>query len=137
MADPFLYKNDYLTVNGLNLETVCKTYGTPCYLYSADKIEQNLSRLRNALGDIEDKIQICFAVKANSNLTIIKFLADLRCGVDCVSMGEIQKALKVGIPSEKIVFSGVGKTKEELEFALKHQIMQINVESVEELQELM
>lgn len=136
MFGGFEYLDDYLTVNTKSLDEICRSFGTPCYVYSANRIETNVNRLRNVLEGISNEVLICFAMKSNSNLSVIKFLSDLNCGVDCVSMGEIQRALKVGVHPNRIVFSGIGKTKNELEFAIKQNIMQINVESVEELGEV-
>ena len=77
---------------------------------------------------------ICYAVKANPNIAILKILSKLGCGAEVVSIGELLRTLKAGIPNNKIVFSGVGKTYEELEYAIKKNILQINFESFEELE---
>ncbi|MCE3233082.1 MAG: lysA, partial [Rickettsiaceae bacterium] len=111
-----------------------KQVGTPFYCYST----ATLTRHYNVFADSFKSVNatICFAVKANSNLAVLKTLANLGAGGDCVSEGEIRRCLAAGIPASKIVFSGVGKTKAEMAYALKEGIMQINVESGAELDSL-
>ena len=108
----------------------CK-YGTPLYVYDFNEIEKNFIALKEAFA--ARKSLVCFAIKASSNLSILKFLSDLGSGFDCVSIGELRRALYIGAKSYKIIFSGVGKQDSELEFALKSDILLINLESEAEM----
>jgi diaminopimelate decarboxylase len=114
--------------------------GTPLYVYSTATLERHYTVLRDALiaegirGEHGGEPLIAFAVKANSNLAVLKTLARLGCGADTVSEGEIRRALAAGIPPEKIVFSGVGKTAGEIAFALQAGVSEINVESEPEME---
>lgn len=130
--DVFAYQNGLLHAEGVALPAIAEAVGTPVYVYSAERIRHNFRTLAGALLDIE----LCFAVKANSNLAILKILADEGAGADIVSGGELARALKAGIPANKIVFSGVGKTDEEITAALKAGIHQINVESLPEIRQI-
>jgi diaminopimelate decarboxylase len=109
-------------------------YNTPLYVYDFDKIGEKFLALKNAFKG--RKSLIAYALKSNSNLSLLKFLAKLGCGADCVSIGEIRKALMAGIDNYKIIFSGVGKRQEEIEEALEREILFINVESEEEFEEI-
>nr|WP_258864406.1 diaminopimelate decarboxylase [Helicobacter sp. MIT 01-3238] len=106
-------------------------YDTPLYVYDLSRIERNFLSFKEAFGG--RKSLICYALKANSNLGILSALARLGSGADCVSIGEVKRALLAGIPKYKIIFSGVGKRAEEIEEALKLDILFLNVESSEEL----
>src|SRR5690606_1627678 len=106
----------------------------PFYCYSDATLTRHYKVFSGAFSKV--KATVCFAVKSNSNLAVLKTLGDLGAGADAVSQGEIMRARKVGIPARKIVFSGVGKTKEEMAYALKEHIFQFNVESLPELQAL-
>ena len=108
----------------------CK-YGTPLYVYDFNEIEKNFIALKEAFA--ARKSLVCFAIKASSNLSILKFLSDLGSGFDCVSIGELRRALYIGAKSYKIIFSGVGKQDSELEFALQSDILLINLESEAEM----
>lgn len=108
----------------------CK-YGTPLYVYDFNEIEKNFIALKEAFA--ARKSLVCFAIKASSNLSILKFLSDLGSGFDCVSIGELRRALYIGAKSYKIIFSGVGKQDSELEFALESDILLINLESEAEM----
>ncbi|WP_104761358.1 diaminopimelate decarboxylase [Helicobacter cetorum] len=114
-----------------NYEKLLKTYETPFYLYDFDKIKQAFLNYKEAFRG--RKSLICYALKANSNLSILSLLASLESGADCVSIGEIKRALEVGIKPYRIVFSGVGKSEFEIEEALKLNILFLNVESFMEL----
>ncbi|GAB4295294.1 MAG: diaminopimelate decarboxylase [Myxococcota bacterium] len=127
----FKFIDDFLYCEKLKVAEICKEVETPFYLYSRNTIEEHFKKLDSAFGDIQRLI--CFSVKSNSNLEIIKILKDLGAGADIVSGGELYRARKAGIPANKIVYSGVGKTDEELEYALKEGILMFNVESEEEL----
>ena len=121
------------------LEAIAEAVGTPVYVYSTATLTRHYRLLREAvdahrpaLGDA----LIAFAVKANSNLSVLTTLARLGCGADTVSEGEIRRALAAGMPGERIVFSGVGKTDSELAFAIEAGVRQINIESAVELERL-
>ncbi len=106
-------------------------FKTPFYLYKFDEIKDNFLRLKEAFK--ARKSQIFYAMKANSNLSLLQMLARLDSGFDCVSIGEIKRALRVGVKNYKIIFSGVAKSEEELELALKYDILYINLESEAEM----
>ncbi len=126
------YKNAILHVENLAITDIAKKVGTPFYCYSKKQFESNYKEFKQSFSDYPTTI--CFAVKSCPNIHIIKLLANLGAGADTVSQGEIIRALKGGIKPEKIVFSGVGKTKDEIKFALQKNIGQINAESLEELE---
>jgi diaminopimelate decarboxylase len=132
------YKNKKLQFSKVDISTVAKKYKTPFFIYSQEILEHNyLGFYEGAkIAGIHDPL-ICFALKSNPNPEILKVLATLGSGADIVSGGELRRALEAGIPSEKIVFSGVGKTQEEIDYALtvsKKGIYSFNVESIEELE---
>lgn len=112
-------------------ENLAKTYKTPLYIYDFNKIKTNYLSLKEVFK--ARKSLICYAVKANSNLSILKLLTTLGSGFDCVSFNEVKKALLAGANKYKIIFSGVGKTDDEIKEALKEDILMLNVESFEEL----
>ncbi len=115
----------------INFKELAKKYDTPLYIYDFNTIEKNFLDLKSAFK--ARKSLISYAVKANSNLSVLKKLASLGSGADCVSIGEIKRALLAGIPNYKIVFSGVGKRDEEIEEAIKLDILFINLESEAEM----
>ena len=125
------YKKNKLFFEDLPLKNLGEKFNTPLFCYSVSQIEHNLEELHNAFKKV--KPLICYALKANFNSNIIKILTKRGCGIDVVSNGELQKSLKIGVDNKKIVFSGVGKTKEELKFAIKNKILLINTESESEL----
>lgn len=125
------YIKGKLFCNKISIETIAKEIGTPLYLYDYQQIVKNFQDYRDAFKEIDPLI--CYAYKANSNLSICKTLALLGSGADVVSGGEIFRALKVGVPSERIVFNGNAKTKEELEYAISNNIFMINIDCREEL----
>lgn len=110
---------------------LARTYGTPLYVYDFDTITQQFTALKEAFK--ARKSLICFALKANSNLSVLKHMASLGAGCDCVSIGEVKRALYAGVPKYKIIFSGVGKRDDEIEEALKNDILMLNLESEEEM----
>lgn len=130
---PHLARNaeQTLCLDGHALDRIAADFGTPTYVYSRRAIEQAYAALTTAFGDRQH--QICYAVKANSNLAILALLARLGAGFDIVSGGELARVLKAGGVPEKIVFSGVGKTRGEIEQALRAGIGCLNVESEAEL----
>ena len=115
----------------IDFKELANKYQTPYYVYDFDHITAQYTQLKESFR--ARKSLIAYAVKANSNLSVIKHLANLGAGADCVSIGEVKRALKVGIPSYKIIFSGVGKSDDEIKEALELDILMINVESAEEL----
>ena len=118
--------------DGVDLQALAQRVGTPCHVYSANAIRQRIRSLGTALQGLD--AQVCYAVKANSNLAILQLMADAGFGADIVSAGEMQRALRAGIPAPRIVFSGVGKREEEIVEALDAGIACFNVESADELQ---
>jgi diaminopimelate decarboxylase len=125
------YRGGELCVEDAPLARIAASVGTPFYCYSSTAIERQYKRFATAFAGRNPLI--CYSVKANGNLAVIATLARLGSGADVVSGGELRRALASGIPSGKIVFSGVGKTEDELAFALERDIRQINVESRGEL----
>ena len=125
------YKNKIFHVENISTEKLVKKFNTPLYCYSYLKLKNNIINFKNHFSNISPLI--CFSVKSNSNVKIIKEIKNLDCGADVVSKGEMMKALKAGVNPKKIVFSGVGKTYSELEYAINKNILLINVESKSEL----
>jgi len=125
------YKNKIFHVENISTEKLVKKFNTPLYCYSYLKLKNNIINFKNHFSNINPLI--CFSVKSNSNVKIIKEIKNLDCGADVVSKGEMMKALKAGVNPKKIVFSGVGKTYSELEYAINKNILSINVESKSEL----
>jgi diaminopimelate decarboxylase len=115
----------------IDYKKLAQKYQTPYYVYDFDHITNQYNELKEAFK--ARKSILAYAVKANSNLSVIKHLASLGAGADCVSIGEVKRALKVGISPYKIIFSGVGKTDDEIKQALEFGILMINVESAAEL----
>lgn len=130
----FGYKNGELWCEEVPIRKIVEAVGTPVYVYSAKTIKRHFQVFRSSFSDVPHII--CYSVKANSNLAILSLLRQLGSGADVVSGGELMRALKAGIPPEKIVFSGVGKTTREMEMALSAGILMFNVESLEELEVL-
>jgi len=130
----FEYRDGELLCEGVPLSAIAEAVGTPVYVYSSATLERHYTVLRDALrGAGKGAALIAFAVKANSNLSVLKTLFDLGAGADTVSEGEIRRALAAGCPPERIVFSGVGKAAHELAFAVETGVAEINVESEPEL----
>ncbi len=125
------YKNNLFYVENISTEQLSKKFKTPLYCYSYSRIKNNIINFKKHFKRINPLI--CFSVKSNSNVKILKEIKNLGCGADVVSKGEIIKAIKAGIKTKKIVFSGVGKTYSELEYAINKNILLINVESKNEL----
>ena len=128
----FKYKNNNLFCENVKVTEICKKFDTPFYLYSSNALIYNYKVLKELLKGIN--FLIAYSVKANSNFSVLKTFANCGAGADVVSVGELKKVLKAGISNNKIVYSGVGKTKDEIAFALKNKIEQFNVESFEELE---
>ena len=130
----FEYRDGELACENVPLARIAEAVGTPVYVYSTATLERHFTVLRDALkGAGKGEPLIAYAVKANSNLSVLKTLFALGAGADTVSEGEIRRALAAGAPPERIIFSGVGKTAEELAFAIEAGVAEINVESEPEL----
>ncbi len=129
---PFDYIDGGLAAGAVRLADVAAEVGTPAYVYSADAIEAAYRKFEAVLAPA----RICYAMKANGNLAVLRLLAGLGAGADVVSEGELRRALAAGIAPEKVVFSGAGKTDAELEAALRGGVLQINVESASEVRSL-
>jgi len=125
-----------LCVSGIAAEDVAAEHGTPTYLYSLDQILANFRTIRTAYAAHHPHVTIHFSLKANANFTIVKALVKEGCGIDCVSAGEVYKALACGCDPDHVVFAGVGKSKEELKFAVNHKVGWFNVENELELHHL-
>ncbi|MEO2068012.1 MAG: diaminopimelate decarboxylase [Desulfurobacteriaceae bacterium] len=129
---PFIYyENGKLKVDGVEVELLAKEFGTPLYVYSKSALEFWFKEFDSAFSTVPHIT--CFAVKSNSNVAVLKVLKELGAGADTVSKGEIFRALLAGIDPKKIVFAGVGKREDEIEYALEKDILMINVESESEL----
>ncbi|MCH7615788.1 MAG: diaminopimelate decarboxylase [Nitrospinae bacterium] len=128
----FHYHNDSLFCEDIPLERIAKEQGTPCYIYSHATLTRHFQAYDQAFASVPHII--AFAMKANSNLAVLRLMSSLGSGADIVSGGELFRALKAGIPPNKIVFAGVGKSHEEIKYALESDILFFNVESSAELQ---
>ncbi|ALL13777.1 diaminopimelate decarboxylase [Caulobacter henricii] len=130
----FEYGPEGLACEGVSLAHIAAEVGTPVYVYSRATLERHFTVFRDALelAGVAAPL-IAYAVKANSNVAVLKVLGDLGAGADTVSEGEVRRALSAGIPADRIVFSGVGKARREIQFALQVGVAEINVESEPEL----
>jgi diaminopimelate decarboxylase len=127
----FTYSNNFLKSEGVEIQKIAESRSTPFYCYSKKAITENYNNFKNSFKNMD--VKICFSLKSNSNLSILNILSNLGAGADVVSEGELRKALRANIEANNIVFSGVGKTEEEISFAIKNHCLQINVESISEL----
>ncbi|PWE27204.1 diaminopimelate decarboxylase [Pararhodobacter marinus] len=132
--DHFLYKDGQLHAEDVPMSDIATSVGTPFYCYSAATLTRHFTLFKEALEPMPSLV--CYAVKANSNVAVLKLLGDLGAGMDVVSIGEYLRAKAAGVPGERIVFSGVGKTPAEMRMALDGGIRQFNVESEPELEAL-
>lgn len=128
----FAYRTGELFLENVSLDSLAAEFGTPCYVYSAGAIRAAFERYRGGFAGANLVLSLCYAVKANSNLAILRLLGELGAGADVVSAGELYRATEAGIPAGKIVFAGVGKTAAELDFALEKHIRAFNLESAGE-----
>ena len=128
------YKNKEFYIENFKVEKLAKKYGTPIYCYSYKKLKENIISFKKNFQSFNPLV--CFAVKSNTNVNLLKEIKKLNCGADVVSIGELLKALKAGIDKKKIVFSGVGKTSSELSYAIEKKILLINAESESEIFEI-
>lgn len=134
MSIPWSFHDDELIAGGVRLRDLADRHGTPLYVYHRPSIASRVAAVREAFRD--HPTRICYSVKANSNLRLLKWLAGEDVGFDVVSEGELDRLAEVGIPFEKVVFAGVGKTPHELERAVAAGLWMVNVESVEEAERL-
>jgi diaminopimelate decarboxylase len=130
----FKYKKGELYAEDVPLRTLAAKYGTPLYVYSQGTLERHVESYHNAFDGFPHVV--CFAVKANSNIAVLNVLGKKGTGADVVSGGELYRALKAGIPAKRIVYAGVGKTEDEIRYALKSKILMFNIESGDELAEI-
>src|SRR3954469_7423444 len=128
----FAYRDGVLHAEAVNLASLAQAVGTPFYCYSTATLERHYRVFAGAFADVPSLV--CYAVKANSNQAVIATLAKLGAGADVVSGGELKRALAAGVPRDKIMFSGIGKTAAELALAIDENILCVNVESVPELE---
>lgn len=127
----FHYQNDELYCEEVPLRTIAREVGTPCYIYSHATLRHHFTVFDQAFSGVPHLT--CFSTKANGNLAILRLFASMGGGADIVSGGELFRALKAGIPPERIVYSGVGKTANEIDYALREGILMFNIESLQEL----
>src|ERR671917_2241319 len=130
----FAYRNGVLHAEDVDLRALADEVGTPFYCYSSETLERHYRVFAGAFAD--ERALVCYAVKANSNQAVLSSLARLGAGMDIVSEGELRRALAAGVPGERIVFSGIGKTEPEMAAALDARILCFNVESEPEMQAL-
>ena len=128
------YKNKKLTIEKVNFQKIANKFGTPFYSYSYSKLRENVTNFKNSFKTFSPLI--CFAIKSNTNINLIREIRKLGLGADVVSIGELMLALKAGINPKKIVFSGVGKTSKEISFAIDKKILLINAESLSEVKKI-
>ena len=128
------YINKNLTIEKVNIQKIAKKFGTPAYCYSHKQLTENIKNFKKNFSSFSPLI--CFAVKSNTNVNLIREIRKLGLGADVVSMGELMIALKAGIDPKKIVFSGVGKTSNEISYAIDKKILLINAESKSEIIEI-
>src|SRR6476619_3032302 len=130
----FAYRGGALHAEGVSLVRIAEDVGTPFYCYATATLERHYQVLQDAFAGLD--ALICYAIKASSNQAIIATLARLGAGMDVVSEGELRRARAAGVPADKIIFAGVGKTREEMAYALQEGILGFNVESEPELEAL-
>ena len=125
------YENDILKFEDISIKEIAGGRATPFYCYSKQTLTNNFRKFSDSLSPLDSTV--CFSLKSNSNLTILKALGELGSGADVVSEWEMRKALRAGISPNKVVFSGIGKTASDIQFAVKKNCLQINAESLDEL----
>src|SRR5690554_6554128 len=134
MTEAFSFRNGVLHAENVDLRDIAARFGTPCYVYSRAALERHWRAYDDAFSGYPHLV--CYAVKANSNLAVLNVLARLGSGFDIVSAGELARVMAAGGRADKTVFSGVGKTADEIRYALETEIRCFNVESVPELQRI-
>ena len=132
--DHFIYQNGTLHAEDVPIPEIAAAVGTPFYVYSTATLTRHYRLFDEALSGLDHLV--CYAMKANSNQAVLRLMASLGAGVDVVSGGEYLRAKAAGFPGERIVFSGVGKTADEMELALESGIRQFNIESEPEMRQL-
>ena len=128
------YINKQLRIEKANVLEIAKKFGTPAYCYSYKILKENINNFKKSFKSFSPLI--CFAIKSNTNVNLIREIKKLGLGADVVSLGELMKALKAGVNPSKIVFSGIGKTANEINFAINKKILLINAESESEILEI-
>ena len=128
------YINKKLTIEKISVQYTAEKFGTPTYCYSYKKLKENINNFKKSFKSFSPLV--CFAVKSNANVSLIKEIKKFGLGADVVSMGELMIAIKAGINPKKIVFSGVGKTSTEISYAIDKKILLINAESKSEIEEI-
>ena len=128
------HRNGIYTIDSISVKEIAEKFGTPCFVYSDLSISRNFEEIRDVFSD--DKKSIYYSVKANSSLSILKLLSSLGSGFDIVSMGELDRVIKIGADPKKIVYSGVGKSEEDIKRSIELGIYCINVESFSELERI-
>ena len=128
------YINKNLSIEKVKVHDIAKKFGTPIYCYSYRQLKENISNFKKSFNSFDPLV--CFAIKSNTNVNLIREIKRFGLGADVVSMGELMMALKAGIDSKKIVFSGVGKTSNEISYAIDKRILLINAESRSEINEI-
>ena len=128
------YSNKSLSIEKIKVQNIAKKFGTPIYCYSYKQLKENISNFKKNFKSFSPLI--CFAIKSNTNVNLIREIRKFGLGADVVSMGELMMALKAGINPSKIVFSGVGKTSDEISYAIDKKILLINAESKSEINEI-
>ena len=128
------YISKKLTIDNVKIQDIAKKFNTPTYCYSYNKLKENINNFKINFKSFSPLI--CFAVKSNTNVNLIREVKKFGLGADVVSMGELMMALKAGINPKKIVFSGVGKTSSEISYAIDKKILLINAESKSEIKEI-
>tara|TARA_A100001037_G_scaffold306865_1_gene357708 strand:+ start:16090 stop:17364 length:1275 start_codon:yes stop_codon:yes gene_type:complete len=131
MNEDFSYVRGELCAEQISINGLAEEYGTPLYIYSHAALTRQFSSFSNAFASIPHLV--CFAMKSNSNIAILRLFSEMGGGLDIVSGGELYRAVKAGVPGERIVFAGVGKSDEEIEYALSKDVLMFNVESEEEM----
>ena len=128
------YIKKKLTIEKVSIQNIAARYGTPTYCYSYNQLKENINNFKKSFKSFSPLI--CFAIKSNTNVSLIREIKNFGLGADVVSMGELMMALKAGIDPKKIVFSGVGKTSDEISYAIDKKILLINTESKSEINEI-
>ena len=128
------YINKKLTIENTRIQNIAYKFGTPLYCYSFNQLKQNIINFKRSFQSFSPII--CFSIKSNSNVNLLREIGKLGLGADVVSMGELMLAVKAGIKPKKIVFSGVGKTSNEISYAIDRKILLINAESISEIKEI-
>ena len=128
------YINKNLSIENIRVQDIAKKFGTPLYCYSYKQLKDNINNFKKSFKSFSPLI--CFAIKSNTNVNLIREIGKFDLGADVVSVGELMMALKAGIKPKKIVFSGVGKTSNEINYAIDKKILLINAESKSEIREI-